>query len=86
MGGSPVAQPRFRGQWKATLNRTRSRKLISLEPVTKELLDLAEAIRRKRLKLEEIGDPEAIKLVVFLETFVRHAAEVWPIICSAKEA
>jgi len=83
-GGFPVVKTRFCGRWKTSLQLTR--RLISLEPVTKELLDLAEAIRRKRLKLEEIGDPEAIKLVVFLETFVRHAAEVWPIIYSAKEA
>jgi len=59
------------------LNRTRSRRLISLEPVTKELLDLAEVIRRKREKFEEMGDPEAVRMAAFLERFVRAAAESW---------
>jgi len=45
--------------------------------VARELLDLADIIRHKRLKFEEMGDTEAVRLTAFLEKFVRAAAESW---------
>ena len=71
-GGFPVVKTRFCGRWKTSLQLTR--RLISLEPVTKELLDLADVIKRKREKIREMGDGEAFRLLSFLEKFVRDAA------------
>ena len=45
--------------------------------VARELADLAEAVHRKRVKFERVGDREAINLAAFLEKFVRGAAEAW---------